>query len=127
MCSPAARLRTDRVTSASAAARARAVSTPMPDAPPVTMARLPPRSMPDMTSVAVDCAPNGVVMRWLPMGFLSVVDARSPELEFHRCEVREVWAQDRRARIPQPCQPFGSLRNGAGLIQIGTAAEPGPL
>ena len=60
--SPAAMLRTARVTSAPAPASARAVSTPMPDAPPVTMARRPVRSMPSMTSAAVDSAVNGVVM-----------------------------------------------------------------
>ena len=62
MRSPAAVSRTARVTSAPAAASARAVSTPMPDAPPVTIARLPARSMPAITSAAVDWAPKGVVM-----------------------------------------------------------------
>jgi hypothetical protein len=43
-------------------ASARAVSTPMSEAPPVTMIRLPPNSMPATASAAVDCALNGVVM-----------------------------------------------------------------
>ncbi len=60
--SPASRLRTASVTSAPAPASARAVSMPIPDAPPVTMARRPVRSMPATTSAAVDSAPNGVVM-----------------------------------------------------------------
>jgi hypothetical protein len=33
----------------------------MPEAPPVTMIRLPPKSMPATTSAAVVCALNGVV------------------------------------------------------------------
>ena len=60
--SPASMLRTARVTSAPAAASARAVSTPMPDAPPVTTARRPVRSTPAMTSAAVESAVNGVVI-----------------------------------------------------------------
>ncbi len=36
----------------------RAVSRPMPELAPVTMARLPPRSMPSMTSLAVESAPK---------------------------------------------------------------------
>jgi hypothetical protein len=35
---------------------------PIPDEPPVTIARLPPRSMPAMTSAAVESKPNGVVI-----------------------------------------------------------------
>ena len=46
VCSPASRLRTASVTVAPAPASARAVSTPMPDAAPVTMTRRPLRSMP---------------------------------------------------------------------------------
>src|SRR5207248_1827181 len=65
---PALTSRTARVTSALAAASARAVSTPMPDEPPVTMMRRPVRSIPAMTSAAVACAPNPVVMRWVLMG-----------------------------------------------------------
>ena len=61
--SPAAVSRTASVTSAPAPASARAVSTPMPDEPPVTIARLPVRSMPAMTSAAVESKPNGVVIR----------------------------------------------------------------
>ena len=60
--SPASTLRTARVTSAPAPASARAVSMPIPDAPPVTMARRPVRSMPSTTSAAVDSAVNGVVI-----------------------------------------------------------------
>ena len=63
--SPAAVSRTARVTSAPAPARARAVSTPMPDAPPVTTVRRPVRSMPATTSSAVDSRRNGVVTRAL--------------------------------------------------------------
>ena len=60
--SPASTLRTASVTSAPAPASARAVSMPIPDAPPVTMTRRPVRSMPSTTSAAVDSAVNGVVM-----------------------------------------------------------------
>ncbi|MEH1847203.1 MAG: hypothetical protein V7L25_20025 [Nostoc sp.] len=42
---------------------------PMPDAAPVTIARLPERSMPFTTSAAVECRPNdvaiGAIMRSL--------------------------------------------------------------
>jgi hypothetical protein len=65
--SPASVSRTARVTSAPALASARAVSTPMPEAPPVTTARMPVRSMPSTTSAAVEVAPNGVVMRDMPV------------------------------------------------------------
>ena len=51
--SPWARLRTASVISAPARANAREVSRPRPDAPPVTMARLPVRLMPCTTSSAV--------------------------------------------------------------------------
>src|SRR3954453_2069274 len=61
--SAASVLRTASVTAAPAPASARAVSTPIPDDAPVTMARLPDRSTPAMTSAAVDENPNGVVMR----------------------------------------------------------------
>ena len=61
--SPARMSRTARVTSAPALASARAVSTPMPDEAPVTMARRPVRSTPATTSAAVDRASNGVVTR----------------------------------------------------------------
>src|SRR5690242_17133095 len=57
---PAAMSRTASVTAAPALSRARAVSTPMPDAPPVTIARLQRRSTPATTSAAVDSNPNGV-------------------------------------------------------------------
>ena len=60
--SPASTSRTASVTEAPAPASARAVSMPMPDAPPVTMARRPVRSMPSTTSAAVDPAANGVVI-----------------------------------------------------------------
>ena len=60
---PAATSRTARVTSAPVRARARAVSTPMPDAAPVTTARRPVRSTPRTTSSAVVANPNGVVTR----------------------------------------------------------------
>jgi hypothetical protein len=36
---------------------------PIPDDAPVTMARLPDRSTPSMTSAAVDVNPKGVVIR----------------------------------------------------------------
>jgi hypothetical protein len=52
--SPRAVLRTARVTAAPAPASALAVSTPMPDAPPVMIARLPARSIPSTTSAAVE-------------------------------------------------------------------------
>jgi hypothetical protein len=61
--SPVSVLRTARVTAAPAAANARAVSTPIPEDAPVTMARLPDRSTPAMTSAAVDEKPKGVVIR----------------------------------------------------------------
>ena len=57
--------RTASVTDAPAAANARAVSTPIPDEAPVTIAVLPVRSTPSMTSAAVDSNPNGVVSRSL--------------------------------------------------------------
>jgi hypothetical protein len=60
---PAAVSRTASVTSAPAEASARAVSTPIPDEPPVTIARWPCRSIPATTSAAVASKPNGVVMR----------------------------------------------------------------
>src|SRR4051794_31897597 len=59
---PASVLRTARVTWTPAPASARAVSTPIPDDAPVTMARLPVRSMPATTSAAVEEKPNGVVI-----------------------------------------------------------------
>ena len=61
--SPAAVSRTASVTSAPAPLSARAVSIPIPEAPPVTIARLPVRSMPATTSAAVDSKEKGVVMR----------------------------------------------------------------
>ncbi len=61
--SPLEVFRTASVTDAPAAASARAVSTPMPDEAPVTIAVLPARSTPSMTSAAVDSNPNGVVTR----------------------------------------------------------------
>ena len=67
---PAARLRTARVTSAPIAAKARAVSMPMPDAPPVTTTRLPDRSMPSVTSAVVESNPNGVVKRLMRRPFV---------------------------------------------------------
>ena len=60
---PASVSRTASVTAAPARASSRAVSTPMPDEPPVTIARLSLRSIPAITSAAVEVAPNGVVMR----------------------------------------------------------------
>lgn len=57
--SPASVLRTARVTEAPALTRARAVSAPRPEPAPVTTACLPLRSMPSMTSVAVDSSPKG--------------------------------------------------------------------
>src|SRR4051812_33478790 len=63
--SPYVVLRTASVTDAPAAASARAVSTPIPDEAPVTIAVLPVRSTPAMTSAAVDSGPNGVVTRSL--------------------------------------------------------------
>jgi len=55
------------VTAAPARANARAVSTPIPDPAPVTIARLPVRSTPATTSAAVESNPNGVVilLLWL--------------------------------------------------------------
>src|SRR5258708_4230039 len=63
--SPASVLRRAIVTSAPAPASARAVSIPMPDEPPVTIARLPDRSMPSITSAAVESNPNAV---WKKVG-----------------------------------------------------------
>jgi hypothetical protein len=57
---PASVSRTASVTSAPALASARAVSTPIPDEPPVTIARAPQRSIPAITSAAVDSNPNRV-------------------------------------------------------------------
>lgn len=48
------------VTSAPASANARPLSIPMPDAPPVTTARMPVRFIPATTSAAVDEKLNGV-------------------------------------------------------------------
>ena len=59
---PAAVSRTANVTSAPAVPSARAVSLPMPDEAPVTIARLPLRSIPAMTSAAVEWAPKQVVI-----------------------------------------------------------------
>src|SRR6201991_52961 len=61
--SPASVLRTASVTAAPASASARAVSTPIPDDAPVTMARLPDRSTPARTSAAVDSKPKGVLIK----------------------------------------------------------------
>jgi len=61
---PASVSRTASVTSAPAPARARAVSTPMPEEPPVTIARLPTGRCPRPLG-AVESNPNLVVMvRW---------------------------------------------------------------
>src|SRR5689334_22749737 len=65
--SPVSVLRTANVTAAPASASARAVSTPIPDDAPVTMARLPDRSTPAMTSAAVDVNPKGVVINFAPI------------------------------------------------------------
>src|SRR2546426_908430 len=54
---------TATVPPAPAPASARAVSTPIPDEAPVTMARLPDNSTPAMTSAAVDEKPKGVVIK----------------------------------------------------------------
>lgn len=59
---PASVLRTARVTSAPAALSARAVSMPMPEEAPVTIARMPLRSTPWSTSSAVLAAVNRVEM-----------------------------------------------------------------
>ena len=59
---PASGLRTASVTTAPASASARAVSTPMPDVAPVTMACLPIRSTPLRTWSAVELKPNGVLI-----------------------------------------------------------------
>jgi predicted pyridoxine 5'-phosphate oxidase superfamily flavin-nucleotide-binding protein len=56
--------RTASVTSAPAEAKARAVSVPIPEDPPVTMARFPLRSIPAMTSAAVVSAVKGVDIRF---------------------------------------------------------------
>jgi hypothetical protein len=57
--------RTASVTAAPADASVRAVSMPIPEAPPVTRARFPTRSTPRTTSAAVVANPNGVVMRFM--------------------------------------------------------------
>src|SRR4051794_3328813 len=58
---PAPVLRTASVTRAPEPASVRAVSMPMPDEAPVTIARVPARSMPAATSAAVERNPNRVV------------------------------------------------------------------
>ena len=50
--------RAGTTTIAPASRNARTVGTPMPDAPPVTIAVFPAKSMPAMTSSAVEAAPN---------------------------------------------------------------------
>ena len=59
---PASTSRTAMVTVAPARASERAVSRPMPEAPPVTRALRPERSTPLSTSSAVDPKPKGVLM-----------------------------------------------------------------
>ena len=54
----ASTLRAGTTTIAPAARNARTVGTPMPDAPPVTIAVFPVRSMPATTSSAVEAGPN---------------------------------------------------------------------
>jgi hypothetical protein len=49
-------------------ANARAVSVPMPEAPPVTMTRYPVKSMPSVTSEVVELNPKPVVI--LAMGLV---------------------------------------------------------
>jgi len=61
--------RTARVTSAPAAARARAVSAPIPEDAPVTIARTPERSTPSSTSSAVLEAENGPLRERLAGAF----------------------------------------------------------
>src|SRR5258708_7079987 len=61
--SPASVSRTASVTAAPAPTSALAVSTPIPEEPPVTIARLPARSIPSITWAAVDSKPNGGWMR----------------------------------------------------------------
>src|SRR2546430_720835 len=61
--SPLATSRTASVTLAPATASARAVSTPIPEAAPVTIAFLPRRSIPATTSIAVEPCPNLEVRR----------------------------------------------------------------
>jgi hypothetical protein len=61
-CAEAGR-RTASVTAAPAALSALAVSRPMPEAPPVTMARFPLRSTPSITSAAVELNLKFVVIR----------------------------------------------------------------
>jgi len=89
---PASAFRTASVTSAPAAASARAVSTPIPDEPPVTIARLPVKSTPLTTSVAVDSEPKGVVIRV----FSAMARAR-------RCSPAD--------RGDVHCRPSSSIRN----------------
>ena len=57
---PASMSRTAMTTSARAAHKARAVSMPMPEDAPVTIARRPCRPTPRKTSAAVDSEPKGV-------------------------------------------------------------------
>jgi len=54
---------------APAIAKARAVSMPMPEEPPVTIACLPVRSMLWTTSSAVELKPNGVLIRSIIKAF----------------------------------------------------------
>src|SRR5580700_1648837 len=53
---------------------------PMPDAPPVMIARFPVRLIPAMTSAAVDSAPNRVVMRSMVVLLGQGVDGDLPQL-----------------------------------------------
>jgi len=70
---PASASRTASVTSAPALASARAVSTPMPDEPPVTIARLPESSMPSITSAAAEANPKRVWIRVEVVAFIFIV------------------------------------------------------
>src|ERR1700681_4386137 len=72
----AAGRRTARVTAAPAALSAFAVSRPMPEAPPVTMARFPLRSTPSITSAAVELKLKFVVIRSMNQYHLTSVGAK---------------------------------------------------
>jgi len=91
--SPASVLRTASVTSAPAPASVRAVSIPMPDEAPVTIARLSLKSTPAMTSAAVESKSNGVLIRG------AVVVSTAPR-----------WTRDEvAARAPASLRTTGSL------------------
>jgi hypothetical protein len=51
---------------------------PMPEGAPVTITRLPERSIPAATSAAVDRVPNGVVMRVIVGLYVGIAEMANP-------------------------------------------------